>query len=311
MWGLLPPRRGPGRQRRDPRSGSPTRPGVRELDAQRGAAAHLLRPAARRPRGAEAGARRSRPPGPGAAGAGRAAGPGGDRAGAPPAAEGLAQAFVDQSELPDQIAIPGPGNHILIRAYALAECGRLAEARALATAAYEATPATAPPDARMWLAHQIGRVRAAGRAAGDRPALAGRGRGPGRGPRHRRSPVPGAVRPGRRRGRASGDSEAAQAAVRELDRLPEFPFTRPEQELGRAWAKVAAGDLPGARQVLLAAADRAAADGYRVCEAWMLHDVARLGEPAAVAARLAGSGRAVRGRPGRRVCRPRRGGRRR
>jgi DNA-binding CsgD family transcriptional regulator len=39
--------------------------------------------------------------------------------------------------------------------------------------------------------------------------------------------------------------------------------------------------------VLLAAADRAAGDGYLVCEAWLLHDVARLGDPAAVAARLA------------------------
>ena len=68
-----------------------------------------------------------------------------------------ARAFAEQMELPDQIAIPGPGVHIITQIYALTECGRLAEATALAAAAYEATPATAPPDAFMWLAHQLGR----------------------------------------------------------------------------------------------------------------------------------------------------------
>ena len=72
-----------------------------------------------------------------------------------------------------------------------------------------------------------------------------------------------------------------------MDRRPEFPFARPEQELGRAWALVAAGDLPGARDVLLTAAQLAATTGYRITEAWLLHDVARLGDPASVADRLA------------------------
>jgi DNA-binding CsgD family transcriptional regulator len=36
------------------------------------------------------------------------------------------------------------------------------------------------------------------------------------------------------------------------------------------------------------AADRAAARGYRSCEAWLLHDVARLGDRASVATRLDG-----------------------
>ena len=48
-----------------------------------------------------------------------------------------------------------------------------------------------------------------------------------------------------------------------------------------------AGDLPGARQVLRAAAEVAASRGYRMSEAWLLHDVARLGDPSAVAGRLA------------------------
>ncbi len=72
-------------------------------------------------------------------------------------AAGAAQAFVEQVDLPDQIAIPGPGVHVLTQAWALVEGGHLAGATALATAAYEATPATAPPDGLMWLGHQLGR----------------------------------------------------------------------------------------------------------------------------------------------------------
>jgi DNA-binding CsgD family transcriptional regulator len=201
-------------------------------------------------------------------------------------AELLDEAFTEQMALPDQIAIPGPGNHILIRAYALAECGRLVEASALAAAAYEATPPTAPPDALMWLAHQIGRCALlSGRlATAERwlaEALARSEENDLRGPRRLVLSALATAAAGR------GDAEQAAAAARELDRLAPFPFTRPEQELGRAWARVAAGDLPGARQVLRDAAATAAADGYRPCEAWLLHDVARLGEPATVADRLA------------------------
>ena len=81
--------------------------------------------------------------------------------------------------------------------------------------------------------------------------------------------------------------QAAKATVIDLNRRPPFPFTRPEQELGRAWALVASGDLAGARRQLLTAADLAATTGYRGTEAWLLHDVVRLGDPASVVDRLA------------------------
>ena len=201
-------------------------------------------------------------------------------------AELLERAFAEQLELPDQIAIPGPGNHILIRAYALAECGRLAEASALAGAAYEATPDSAPPDARMWLAHQLGRsALLSGRLATARrwlvEALARSEDGGLAGPRCLVLSALATACAG------LGDVEGAEAAARELDRLIPFPFTRPEQDLGRAWARVAAGDLPGARRILADAAGLAATTGYRICEAWLRHDVARLGEPAGVVDRLA------------------------
>ena len=83
-----------------------------------------------------------------------------------------------------------------------------------------------------------------------------------------------------------GDAAAAAAAVADLDRAPELAYARAEQEFGRAWALVAAGDVPGGRAVLFAAAEIAASTGYRVTEAWLLHDVARLGDAAAVADRI-------------------------
>jgi DNA-binding CsgD family transcriptional regulator len=195
------------------------------------------------------------------------------------------RAFAEQMALPDQIAIPDPGVHIFTQAYALAESGRLAEATALAGAAYEAVPATAPPDALMWLSHQLGRcallsgrLETARRWLGE--ALARCEEHDIVGPRQ-------LVLSALIVAHASlGDEAAAAAAWVEFDRLPVFPFTPAEQELGRAWALVAAGNLPGGRDALRAGADLAAARGYRGSEAWLLHDVARLGDPASVAGRL-------------------------
>ena len=55
---------------------------------------------------------------------------------------------------------------------------------------------------------------------------------------------------------------------------------------GRAWVHVAAGELSVACETLAGAAARAADWKLHVAEA-LLHDVARLGQPATVAARLA------------------------
>ena len=166
------------------------------------------------------------------------------------------RAYAEQMECPDQIALPGPDVHIGNQIHALTECGRLNDATALATAAYESTPSTAPPDILMWLSHQLGRcallsgqVETARRWLGESLA---RCRAPGTssdragscwsGPRHR--------------SRQPGHAAAAAAAVLELDRRPAFPFDPAEQELGRAWALVATGDLSGARDVLGAAPRR-------------------------------------------------------
>ena len=195
------------------------------------------------------------------------------------------RAFAEQTELPDQIAIPGPEIHVLMQIYALAECGRLAESEALATVAYEATPSTAPSDALIWLGHQLGRCA----LLGGRAEVARRRLGEALA-RCEENDIFGP----RRLVLSSlatayaylGDAAAAAAAATALEELDDFPFVRPEQELGRAWALVVAGDLPGARGVLRTAADLAVTTGHRGAEAWLRHDVARLGEPASVADRL-------------------------
>jgi ATP/maltotriose-dependent transcriptional regulator MalT len=196
-----------------------------------------------------------------------------------------ARAFAEQSELPDQIAIPGPGVHIIMRVFALSESGRLGHATALATAAYDATPATAPPDGPMWLAHQLGRCALlSGRVETARRWFVEsltRSEGTNTISAHRLALSSLATADA-----CLGDGAAAANAVLELDRLPEFAFFGPEQQLGRAWALVAGGDLPAARRSLQAAAELARTSGHRGSEAWLLHDVARLGEPASVVDRL-------------------------
>ena len=66
-----------------------------------------------------------------------------------------------------------------------------------------------------------------------------------------------------------------------------FGFLAPELPLGRAWALVAAGAIPAARDLLLTAADDAERTGHLPAAAWLLHDAARLGAETAAAPRLA------------------------
>jgi DNA-binding CsgD family transcriptional regulator len=170
--------------------------------------------------------------------------------------------------------------------YALAESGRLADAAALATAAYEATPPSAPPDAFVWLAQQRGRcalltgqVETACRWLGE--AAARCETHALQGPRRLvLSELAAAAA-------CAGDVETSARAAHEAAALPAFGFALSEQHLGAGWARAAAGDLPGARVALAEAADIARSTGYRSSEAWLLHDIARLGDAPSVTDRLA------------------------
>jgi DNA-binding CsgD family transcriptional regulator len=87
-----------------------------------------------------------------------------------------------------------------------------------------------------------------------------------------------------------GHASEAQAALAECDELPVSPMMVYETDVvdrSRAWASVCAGELSRAREILTVAAERAAACRLRVAEAKVLHDIARIGRPQAVARRLA------------------------
>jgi DNA-binding CsgD family transcriptional regulator len=87
-----------------------------------------------------------------------------------------------------------------------------------------------------------------------------------------------------------GHPSEAQAAAAECDELPAIPMMVYETDVvdrARAWVSACAGELSRAREILTSAAQRAAACRLRVAEAKALHDVARIGQPEAVAQRLA------------------------
>jgi DNA-binding CsgD family transcriptional regulator len=188
-------------------------------------------------------------------------------------------------DLPDQIAMPPVGVLVLHQVYALTDAGNLEAAATLAAAIYDGLSSDAPPDASLWLSFQIGRCAllsgmpaTARRWLGESLARCDDSRhvGPSRLVLSALATVHAYL----------GDAAAAAESIEQLDKRPPFGFARPEQELGRAWALVAQGDLPGARAKLQHTAQMARASGYAVCEATALHDVARLGDSRSVTGRL-------------------------
>jgi DNA-binding CsgD family transcriptional regulator len=205
--------------------------------------------------------------------------------GKPLTALGIARtAFVEHQQLRTTIVVADPGLFIILQVYALAEGGMLREAMDLATAAYEMMPDRAPPGGPAWMTLLLGRnALFLGQPATARRWLADAVAhcdthgfvGPGQVARSLLATAHALL----------GDYAGAAAAVAAIEDGTEIGYARPEQEVGRAWALVASGDVPAARVALMRAADMAANVGYRTTEAWLLHDMVRLGD-ATVAGRL-------------------------
>jgi DNA-binding CsgD family transcriptional regulator len=88
----------------------------------------------------------------------------------------------------------------------------------------------------------------------------------------------------------AGHHAAASAALAELDEITPVSPTMFDADLidrARAWAYMAAGQESRARAALGEAAQRAEASRLWVAEAYLLHDIARLGAPDLTAGRLA------------------------
>jgi DNA-binding CsgD family transcriptional regulator len=185
----------------------------------------------------------------------------------------------------EPVAIAHPGTQVVFELYALNESGRLAEARSLAMEKYRTAGPTWIANVVLWTPLLLGRTallsgqaRTARRWFSEAAARS----------QERNYTVPHRLALS---GLATvqawlGEVEGAAATVAELDALPEAGFAKAEHDAGRVWALAAAGDLAGARRAALAAADMAATMGYRSSEAWLLHDLVRLGDPSTAVARL-------------------------
>jgi len=196
------------------------------------------------------------------------------------------EAYFEHLSLNDLVAWSHPGVHIINQAMALSESGQLTQAEALATTIHQLVVDDKVAVSRVWAASTLGRVavhqgRPATARRWFREASAIAGAGDFGGPR--RIALAGvAISAG-----LLGDAQQAAAACDELHSLAgEFGFLGPERRLGEAWAALAAGHPESARELLLTGADEAASSGHLTSEAWLLHDVARLGAPAEVTARL-------------------------
>lgn len=201
------------------------------------------------------------------------------------AVEASAAAYAEHRQLGDQTAIAPAGVHFVHRMNALLEAGRLAEARAIASRGYERASRGGPPLARDWYGLGLGRAallggqpRSAARWLAECAELSSRTGFDG--PRRLElSYLATALA-------WCGELARARSSVEEADGLSPSWFHEAEQQLGSAWARVAAGDLDGGRRVLLASAAQAESTDHRWSAAWLLHDVARLGAADTVVARL-------------------------
>jgi DNA-binding CsgD family transcriptional regulator len=193
--------------------------------------------------------------------------------------------FADHMALGDQLAIAHPATHVMSQVYALQEAGRIGEATELATTWYGIASRDRSPIGRIWFSVNLGRcAMLAGRPETGRRWLTEAGalcREYGWQAPHRLALSALAIVTA-----WLGDPAAARSAVAEQDTLGAFGHLHAEQDLGRAWAAAAEGDLPAARDVARAAAARAAESGHLSSEALLLHDLARLGDPASARDRL-------------------------
>ncbi|HEX7167121.1 MAG TPA: helix-turn-helix transcriptional regulator, partial [Acidimicrobiales bacterium] len=194
--------------------------------------------------------------------------------------------FAVHAALDDDLMAAHPGVHIISKAISLSLAGRLHEAGNVARAGYEAAIGARRPARHAWFAMilagvtlQQGRLATAARYSREGAALFRELRHQGE-----RWCLGGVALALGQMGRGDEAVEALAA----LDATPgRWLFTEPDVQRGRAWALLAAGHLPEAREALVAAADMAASTGQTTLEVIALHDLARVAATREIAQRLA------------------------
>lgn len=159
---------------------------------------------------------------------------------------------------------------------ALAESGRLMEARAVGQRAYDELIAARTSGPQVWLALNLARVE----LISGHPASARRWYAEAAtvaGARKQIKPQHLALHGVAACAALLGDSTGAKEAVVRAENYPPVGWFAGEERLSEAWRLAAQGDEVSARSVLLDAAQRARETGHSTSEALLLTDVARLG----------------------------------
>lgn len=205
------------------------------------------------------------------------------------------KAFETRIALGDQVQLADPGIHLVALAMAQLDAGLLAQGAATADAAYAGAVRVRDRHGQAWLAVMLsrshllaGRLDQALRLSREAAVVFGE-----------------LCHPGTRWGFGGialaagqmGDAAVATAALEDLDADPPTPIVLMDAEVdrGRSWSLVAEGRESAARELLWTAADRARGAGQYGLEAGVLHDLARLGDAAAVAGRIGELGGCVDG----------------
>jgi ATP/maltotriose-dependent transcriptional regulator MalT len=180
------------------------------------------------------------------------------------------------------VHIPPASMQLHAITFALSEAGRLAGARSIIYSFQDVMiPSVStwaaffkgriewlsghPAEARRWYAECVTLGRASGHRMAMHVALAGLGASAA----------------------LLGDTESAQAALKESQKIQPIGILRGEERLCEAWLHASTGRLSQARDVLIDAADDACKYGHLTSEALLLTDIARLGGAEYAAPRLA------------------------
>ena len=196
------------------------------------------------------------------------------------------RAFGLRIELGDQVQMAGPGVYLVARALALAEAGRLEEAKGTAQAGYDGAVESQVLEGQGWFTLMLGRIcllqgRVAMAARWFREAAvlwgelvhpsAGWGYG---GLAHALT--------------LAGDLDGAESAIDDLDAEPPTPIHMMDVDIerGRAWYTWSRGEHARALGILRVAADFGVEGGQFALAAGAFHDLARLGEASEAAEHL-------------------------
>ncbi|MDQ1398053.1 MAG: hypothetical protein QOG64_3312 [Acidimicrobiaceae bacterium] len=195
--------------------------------------------------------------------------------------------YAEHMRMGDVVAASPPGIHLVGLCMADFQAGRLDRAGQIAAAGYEASTEIGNPSGMAWFGMVCGLVA----TLRGEPVTATRW--------FRESVVhfTRITHPGGRRwclgGMAlglvtTGDLDGAAEAIDQLDHSAPSPILLHIGHLDRArgWLQVASGDRSGGQAFLLGAARRCADGGQYADEATLLHDVARVGAPERVLARM-------------------------